>query len=214
MCRLIRRICTLSASTGGFPLDALDAILTRRSAGVVQADQTPRDEDIDRILLAGTRAPNHHRTEPWRFFVLKGEGRRRLGAVLADIALDGAQEATSEVAREVRDRAMAKAFRAPVIITVAVVPSDSERVEWVEEVAAGAAAAQNMLLAAHALGYGAIWRTGQQAYHAKMKQLFGLPETGQVVGFIYLGYPARAIESPAHRAPVAEKTVYWTTESD
>ncbi|WDL98317.1 nitroreductase family protein [Alicyclobacillus sp. ALC3] len=195
-------------------MDAFEAILTRRSTGAVAADRIPGDEDIDRILLAGTRAPNHHRTEPWRFFVLKGEGRRRLGAALGDIAIAGGQEVTSDVEREIRERAMAKAYRAPVIIAVAVVPSDSDRVEWVEEVAAGAAAAQNMLLAAHALGYGAIWRTGQQAYHARMKQLFELPETGQVVGFIYLGYPARAMESPAHRAPVAEKTVYWTTESD
>ncbi|MDQ0190353.1 nitroreductase [Alicyclobacillus cycloheptanicus] len=195
-------------------MDVLEAIRTRRSWGAVHKDVLPSDEDIQQILAAGTFAPTHHRTEPWRFFVMKGEGRARLGHVLAEIALEKAAGLPEAEQEDIKAKAFAKVLRAPVIIAITVVPSEDERVEWIEEVEAGAAAAQNMLLAAHGLGYGAIWRTGKQAYHRKMKELFQLPERGQVVGFIYLGRPLHGDHLPAAvRTPVEQKTVWWSTES-
>jgi nitroreductase len=189
-------------------MDVLEAIRTRRSLGALNVDEVPDDSDIRQILAAGTHAPNHFRTEPWTFYVMKGDGRARLGKVLADIALEKTEGLSEEEKEAIRQREFAKAFRAPVVIAVTVTPSDDEKVEWVEEVEAGAAAVQNMLLAAHALGYGSIWRTGKQAYHPRMKELFSLPDRGHIIGFIYLGRPLR--QAPDwQRTPVEQKTVWW-----
>jgi nitroreductase len=72
---------------------------------------------------------------------------------------------------------------------VGVVPSDIPKVVEVEEIAAAAAGVQNMLLAAHALGLGAMWRTGPAAYAPAVKRFLGLPEAAPLLSFVYLGYP-------------------------
>lgn len=66
-------------------MDALEALRTRRSIGRVKDREVPK-ELIEKIIEAATWAPNHVKTEPWRFFVLTGDGRKRLGETLAQIA--------------------------------------------------------------------------------------------------------------------------------
>ena len=68
------------------------------------------------------------------------------------------------------------------MIAVAASPSEESRTLRIEEIGAVNAAIQNMLLAAHGLGLGAIWRTGKSTYHPKMKELFGLREKDEVLG--------------------------------
>ncbi|QZT32605.1 nitroreductase [Caldalkalibacillus thermarum TA2.A1] len=187
-------------------MDVLKAIRTRRSIGKVKPDLVEKDK-IEKILEAASWAPNHHMTEPWKFFVLTGEGRRPLGRTLAEIAKEGMEDPDTPQNREKLKRAEAKAFRAPVIIAVACTPAAKPNVKKIEEQAAVSAAIQNMLLTAHALGLGAIWRTGKPAYHPKMKALFGLKEEDELMGFIYLGYPD--IEPPLRtRTPVEKKTIW------
>ncbi|AWB43109.1 nitroreductase [Paenibacillus sp. CAA11] len=175
-------------------MDVTQAIRTRRSIGKVKMDDIPK-ETIERILEAGTWAPNHRHTEPWKFFVLRGEGRGKLGSALADIAREAAAKAAAgaEEAEMKAEKARSKAFRAPVIIAVAVTPSAKEGVLEIEEYGAVSAAIQNMLLEIHALGLGAVWRTGDPAYHPLMNEHFGLGQRDKMLGFIYLGVP----EAPA-----------------
>lgn len=192
-------------------MDVLEAIRTRRTIGKVKPDPVDRGL-IERLLEAATWAPSHHGTEPWRFFILTGNGRRSLGRTLADIVrVSMADPTTPENEARVRIEE-AKAFRAPVVIVVAVQPSDKPGVVRQEEVEAGAAAIQNMLLAAHALGLGAVWRTGSQAYHPKMRELFGLHQEDEVLGFIYIGYPDLE-PPPRRRVPYQEKTTWVDTDS-
>jgi nitroreductase len=188
-------------------MDVLSAIKTRRSIGKVKQDPVPKGM-IETILEAGTWAPNHYRTEPWKFFVMTGDGRNNLGEVLGEIAIEGME---SSIEREdKRKRAEAKPLRAPVVIAVAVSPSDNPKVILKEEYAAASAAVQNMLLTAHSLGLGAIWRTGKPTYHPKVQQLFSLQGSEEVVGFIYIGYPD--LQAPiAKRIPFQQKTV-WIEE--
>ena len=80
-------------------------------------------------------------------------------------------------------------MRAPVIIAVGVEPSAKDNVIHKEEFAAVNAGVQNMLLTAHALGLGAIWRTGAICYHPKVKDFFELTENGEIIAFVYIGYP-------------------------
>lgn len=68
-----------------------------------------------------------------------------------------------------------------------------------------------MLLTAHALGLGAIWRTGEPAYHDKMKQAFGLHDAERMAGFVFVGYPDMAIK-PGKRTPYQQKTE-WISEA-
>ncbi|NOU95472.1 nitroreductase [Paenibacillus sp. LMG 31456] len=187
-----------------------EAIRDRRSVGKVKQDPLER-KDIEKLLEAAAWAPNHHTTEPWRFFVMTGQGRQVLGDAYADIGMkEMDQKKTAEELEISRKKHADKAFRAPVVIAVAVSPSSAAGVNQMEEFAAVHSAVQNMLLAAHGMGFGAVWRTGEPAYHPRMKQAFGLSETEQIVGLIYVGYPANP-QQPGKRESVAAKTV-WITE--
>ena len=188
-------------------MGVMEAIRTRRSIGKVRQDQPPRVV-IEQILEAATWAPNHRLTEPWRFFVVAGEARRELGAVLAARHL-------AEGQAEIAAKAAAKPLRAPVVIAVAVEPVVGPKVVEIEEVTAGAAAVQNMLLAAHALGLAAIWRTGAPAYDPAVKAYFGLAPSAHLLGFVYLGYPG-AVVPERGRVPVAEVTRWlgWEERGD
>lgn len=185
-------------------MSVMDAIRGRRSIGKV-SPEVPDRTAIETILEAGTWAPCHHVTEPWTFTVIAGDAREALGDVMA----------RAKVARRLREgketegeyeRAKAKAMRAPVIIMVAVRPNDGPKVVEIEEIEAGAAAVQNMLLVAHSLGLGTIWRTGDPAYDDDVKHFFGLPTAAHIIGFIYLGYPAVAPNRARHTPHAALTT--------
>ncbi|RXI96482.1 nitroreductase [Anaerobacillus alkaliphilus] len=169
-------------------MDIFEAIKNRRSIGKVKQDAFPK-EYIEKILEAGTYAPNHHRTEPWRFFVVEGAARDRLGEVFADIVSAQETDHTSEEFQTKLAKAKRNPLRAPVIIAVGIEPSSEKKVIKLEEYAAVNSAVQNMLLAAHALGLGSIWRTGAICYEDQVRDFFGLSENGKVLAFIYLGYP-------------------------
>jgi nitroreductase len=169
---------TKTSATG--EMRVLEAIHSRRSIGRVRPERPPRAV-IEEIIEAGTWAPNHRLTEPWRFIVLAGQAREALGREMAALLPAGAPEA--DVAKE-----RAKPLRAPVVIAVAVEPAIGPKIVEMEEVTAGAAAIQNMLLAAHAHGLAAQWRTGNAAYSPQIKAHLGLPEAAHLLGFVYVGY--------------------------
>ena len=188
-------------------MDVIEAIETRQSIGRVKQDPVPR-ELLERILESAVHAPNHRLTEPWRFHVFVGKGRGELARARAEIARlqAGAEGEDEELAAGRISRERKKAFRAPVVIAV-ICESGRDEVETLENYAACAAAVQNMLLTAHALGRGAMWRTGAVAYHDHMREFFGLEEGDTVVAHLYIGYPDMG-ERPRRRAPAAEKTVW------
>lgn len=171
-------------------MNVFEAIKTRRTVGVVKQDPVPRDV-TERILQAAVWAPNHFRTEPWRFFVLEGDGRNKLATALVEAIKEDMEDVTTEENQKRIEKQQNNPFRAPLVIVVGVEPSNEPKVPLKEEYAAVSAAIQNMLLTAHASGLGAIWRTGDICYHPKIAQSFGLSEKGEVVGFLYMGYPVK-----------------------
>jgi nitroreductase len=186
----------------------LRAIRERRSIGKV-TDEAPSAELIRKVLEAGTWAPNHHLTEPWRFFVLTGEARNGLGEAMAAAAARLAP--TPEAAERASQKAVGKPLRAPYVIAIAAVPDPS--VPVVEEIAAASAAAQNMLLAAHALGLGAIWRSGELAFTPEVKSFLELSESCQVLGFLYVGFPA--MEPPQReRRSIDDVATWWDSRPE
>ena len=100
------------------------------------------------------------------------------------------------------DQERQKALRAPVIVVVAAQFKKSDQVREVEQLLSSGAAAENIMLAAEALGYGAMWRTGDIAYDAKVKEALGLDPKDSIAGFIYIGTRVGG-SSPAPR-PVPE----------
>ncbi|MBD2862080.1 nitroreductase family protein [Paenibacillus oceani] len=190
-------------------MDLYEAIKSRRSIGRVKDEAISR-ETIELILEAGNWAPSHHSTEPWRFYVMRGEGRNVLAKAYGDIAVETAKPGHAADEAELRAKQGAKAFRAPVVIAVAASPSKEPQVNRSEEFAAVHAAVQNMLLAAHAAGLGAIWRSGEPMYHPIMNRAFGLNEDEQLTALIYLGYPDMPTPAKSRR-PFQEKTVWIDT---
>lgn len=165
-------------------MEIFEAIHGRTTINKVKQDALPRDL-IEKILSAAVQAPNHHNVRPWRFIVLTGNGRNQLGEVMAASFLDR-NPATPP---EGLSRPRGLPLRAPVIIAVAAdKPADPKIIEM-ENFASASAACMNMLLAAHALGLGAIWRTGEWARDNKVKEFLGFSADQHIAGFIYVGYP-------------------------
>ena len=177
----------------------LACIRDRRSIGRVTDEMPPR-ELIEEILEAASWAPCHHVTEPWRFTVVTGDARVAFGEVMARSKLDRMVAQGRSIEGEA-EKLVAKALRAPVIVAVAVEPGAGPKVVELEEIEAGGAAVQNMLLAAHAAGLATIWRTGDPAYDPRVREFLGLSERATIVGFVYVGYaaiePSRAKKTPA-----------------
>ena len=92
-------------------------------------------------------------------------------------------------------------MRAPLIVIVAVSLTLQSKIPEIEQMLAAGAAAQNILLAAHGFGFGAIWRTGAPAYDPEVVRGLGLPESARIVGFLYIG---SVVSSPVARRPTTE----------
>ncbi|MFD1954887.1 nitroreductase [Paenibacillus thailandensis] len=187
-------------------MNVYEAIRTRRSIGRVKKDPVPR-EAVERALEAASWAPSHFNTQPWKFIVMTGEGRAKLGEGYALVAAPSFEGLSAEEREEKLAKERAKAFRSPVVIAAVCSPSDDKRALFAEELAASHAAVQNLLLALHAEGLAAIWRSGDPMYDPAMKRPFGLSEREQLVGLIYVGYPD--MDPPnVTRKPASDKTVW------
>ncbi len=183
-------------------MDVFEAMYSRHSVGKVKADSLPRAL-VEKLLAAGAQAPNHYKVRPWRFVVLTGAARERLGEAMA--ASFGAK--FPDLAEDALAKERAKPLRAPVVIAVGVDKPAEAKVDEIENVAAVAAACQNILLAAQAEGLGAIWRTGDSARDPRIKQFFGFEPDQHLLGFIYVGYP-EAPTMPAERPSFEDRTVW------
>ena len=187
-------------------METYEAIITRRSVPKTAPGRVPTRADIERLLEAGIRAPTHHLTQPWRFVVLTGEALDDFGQAWAT-GDERLGKDTSGIPDKVR--------RAPVIICVIEKPHvHNRKVIEIEEHHATGMAIQNILLAAHDLGLGAMIRTGPAARLPEVERYLGLEEGELVAGFIYVGYPAEeTAERPmTRRSPIAERTEWrgWT----
>jgi len=183
-------------------MEIFEAIRTRQSIGKVRPEPVPR-ELVEKMLAAAVQAPNHYKVRPWRFFVLTGSALERLGNAMADAF----RKRHPEMAEEAVASQRGKALRSPLLIVVGVDPPGESKVIEIENVCATAAAAQNLLLAAHGLGLAAKWYTGDNAYDADIKAFFGLQPDQHLLGFIHIGYPMT--EAQAGERPTYEDRAVW-----
>ena len=183
-------------------MDVFEAMYSRHSQGKLKPDALPH-ELIEKLLDAAVQAPNHYKVRPWRFVVLTGEGRNKLGDVMAASQLDRHPDSPPEAF----DKCRALPLRAPVMIAVGVDKPNEPKVLEIENICAVAAACQNLLLAAHASGLGAKWRTGEWARDAKVKEFLGFESDQHIVGFVYVGYPEFIADYPPR--PSFEDRTVW-----
>lgn len=143
----------------------------------------PSDDEWVSILSAASRAADHGNLKPWRFRIYEGEGRAKLGQIYWHHALSE----VSSMPESKEEAFIKKAFRAPVVLLVYARVQEHPKVPAIEQVMAVSAAAQQVLLGLHALGYGAMWRSGPACFTQKTKELLSLEEMDQIVGLIYVG---------------------------
>jgi nitroreductase len=185
-------------------MDALTALTTRVSAKAL-LDPGPDDSALKRMIDAAVAAPDHGRLRPWRFIAVRGEARRRLGEVLARALRAREPDAPEALIEKERG----KPLRAPLILVAAAKLVPQHKIPTVEQIVAVGAAAENLIVAAHAMGYGAMWRTGAPAYDANVKRALGLGADDRIVGFLYLGRPD-GVPAPASRPTAETCLVEWT----
>lgn len=190
-------------------MEALDAIFARRSVGRL-TEPAPSDDDLRRILEAAVVAPDHESLRPWRFFVLRGEPKDAFGVILRDAYLARVKAAGGEPTEGQLEKERTKLGRAPLVIVVAAVHQESDTIPFVEQYASAAAAVQNMLIAATALGYGSMWRTGDVAYDPRIKRALGLTEHDAILGYVYLGTPHEGGAKPPNEPDVGTAACDWT----
>ena len=188
-------------------MQAIDALLGRRSARAL-TEPAPDEGALGLILASAVRAPDHGRLRPWRFLVVRGAARERLGEVFAQHA----QRTRPQLSAEALQRERAKALRAPLIVVVAARCNPAVKIPLIEQTLSAGAAAHAMMLAAFALGFNAMWKTGGAAYDELVKRSLGFESGDAVVGFLYIGTesgPSAPSESREWRDLVRE----WGTES-
>ncbi|HEY4545627.1 MAG TPA: nitroreductase [Pedomonas sp.] len=170
---------------------AMSLLLSRRSAKARDlAEPGPSEIELRQILSAASRVPDHGKLSPWRFVVIGKENREAFAAGLV-AALRAEKPDASEIEIE---GALQFARQAPVIIAVLSRITKGIKIpEWEQELSAGAAC-QNLLMAAHALGYHANWLTGWATYSPAVIELLGGAPGDRSAGFVFIGTSTRPAE--------------------
>jgi nitroreductase len=180
--------------------DALELLKTRRSIKPIELDgPAPSAGDIETILTIASRVPDHGKLVPWRFIVFEGEARLAAGeAIVAAFRGKYPQSTAEQIAFE-----RARLARAPLVIAVVSRAAPHVKIpEW-EQVLSAGAAAMNLVLAAHALGYAASWQTEWYAYDRGVLDALGLAANERIAGFVHIGR-SRAPVTDRPRPAVAE----------
>jgi len=164
------------------------------------------NEIIKQLLQLADWAPTHARTEPWRFIVYEGEAMHQFSRDHAELYRQhtSAEKFTEAKCEKMKEQCAVVSH----LIIVYMKRTINNSIPVVEEIAAVAAAIQNMLLAISDRGLAALWSTGGMTHHASMKQYLGLHDEDIVMGLIYVGKTSK--EPPVGKRSIAiEDKIVW-----
>lgn len=183
-------------------MDVDEAIRGRYTADAFSEEAPPRDL-IERLIQTAIWAPNHRMTEPWRFAVIAGDERERIGDALAEWLLSDANPDTPDEDQVAIARG--SMLRSPVtVVVVQRGEPDGGPVRDLEDYAACCCVTQNLMLAAHSEGLASKWVTGRLTRYPPAAELFDVGEHGRIVGYVRLGYPVEGAAAPEReRTPPA-----------
>jgi nitroreductase len=158
-------------------------ILSSRKSHNKLIEPAPTEEQVHAMMKVALRAPDHALLRPWRFQIFSGRGLRKLGEYFERASV----AATPSLDQDKRNKIAGKPLRAPMVVVVSVKLVEHKKVPEIEQLLSGGASAQNLIMAAHFLGIGAIWRTGSLCFNPHLKVELGMSENESIIGFIYLG---------------------------
>ena len=163
-------------------MNALDALHLRSSVPKLSGP-LPSQQMLENIYKAAFSAADHAVLKPWRFLVVTGGSREKLGDLFAKAGV--AKDASLN--QGAIEKLRGKPLRAPLVLVCISSYKPHPKVPEIEQDLSAGAATQNMLLAAFAQGLGAMWRTGSLAYDPTVKNGLGLSVEEKIVGFLYIG---------------------------
>jgi nitroreductase len=188
--------------------ETLELLLTRRSAkAAMLGEPGPTPAQLDTILTAAARVPDHKKLVPWRFIVFEGEGRAEFGRVLLKACAAEEKGGAPSAARLEMERG--RLLRAPTVVAaISRVTQNPAAPEW-EQILSCGAACFNLCLAANALGFGTCWITEWYSYSPAVRAALRLADNERVAGFIYIG-TARERQADRERPRLADIVSRWT----
>jgi nitroreductase len=173
--------------------EMLDLLKTRRSVAPHKlGGPEPTSEEIETLLTVASRVPDHGRLYPWRFIVIGGDGRRRIGEVIGQAFQSDNPHAGAETLAFERNRLA----RAPLVIAVVSRAAPHVKIPDWEQVMSAGAACMSLVLAANAMGYATSWITEWYAFDRRVLEALGLAPAERIAGFVHIGRP---MEVPVER---------------
>lgn len=166
--------------------DTLQLLRTRRSvAPHLLGEPGPTAEELNLLLTIAARVPDHGRLTPWRFIVLEGEARHRIGETIA--AAYRADEPLADAGKLAGERG--RLARAPLVVAVVSRARPHVKIpEW-EQTMSAAAVCMSLVIAANAMGFGTSWLTEWYAFDRRILDALGLAPDESIAGFIHMGRP-------------------------
>lgn len=195
--------------SGAKNLDVLEYLQTRRSLSVkYMSDEAPSRDEIQTILKAASRVPDHGKLSPWYFVVFEGDKREEVGDYLRE-AYAAENPDTSDAKLDLEAQ---RFMRAPLVIMVVSRMRKAKHPLWEQFLSAGAVC-QTLLLATNALGYAGNWLTEWYSYNPVFRQKIGLDERDNIAGVIYIGKPEKQPDGRS-RPDLDHVVTYWDGETD
>jgi len=172
-------------------MDALELLLNRTSSPLLAAP-APNAEQLELMMKAASRAPDHGSLRPYRFLRVEGKGLAALG----ELFLEAGRAASGELSEAQATKLRNMPTRAPMILVAIAVTREHPKVPVGEQVITAGCAAHAVVQAACALGVGAMWRSGDMAFNPRVAEGLGLADNERIIGFVYLGQVVKAKPAP------------------
>ncbi len=187
--------------------DVIKAILSRHSVSPKRVVAPGPDADqILELMSAAAAAPDHGKLRPWRFINFPENSRGQLADVFQAALLERMPDASAEALSRARE----KASRAPVVLGLVLRLDHEIGIPHVDDqLVSGGAALQNVLLGAHAMGFGARALSGQAVRTAAFRRALNIAADEIFLCFIAIGTPTSAPRRNARPAPETLLT-QWT----
>lgn len=162
----------------------IDLLTTRRSAPALSLVQPgPTAAELETLLTAASRVPDHGKLAPFRFILFQGDGQTRAGEIIAEVFAAAHPEADADQLRTERRRLAL----APLVVAVVSRAGPHEKIpEW-EQVLTSGAVCMNLIVAANALGFASVWLTEWYAYDCAVLERLGLAASEKIAGFVHIG---------------------------
>jgi nitroreductase len=185
-------------------MNAVELLAGRHSISKL-SEPAPDAPTLEAAIRSALRAPDHGALTPWKVLVFRGDGRKKLGAILGEALLRQMPDASAEDVA----KAKSKVERAPLLLAVVANLKPSKKIPEIEQMLSAGCVMYGLHLALAARGFGSVWKTGAPVYDPFVRERLGLAATDQIIGFLYVGTPA---ETPpdVKRPEPKDFVVEWT----